>query len=53
MSGLALMTVEVTISDLRNTRAALGGPQHEGADAMACALARRLWRHAQTTSSWR
>jgi hypothetical protein len=35
MNGLALMTVEVTISDLRNTMVAFGGPQHEGADAMA------------------
>ena len=42
MNGLALMTVELTISDLRNTRVAFGGPQPEEADAMACALAQRL-----------
>jgi hypothetical protein len=39
MSGLALMTVEVTISDLRNTRLAFGGSEHEEADALACVLA--------------
>ena len=38
MNGLALMTVEVTISDLRNTRVAFGGPEHEEAEAMACVL---------------
>jgi hypothetical protein len=39
MNGLALITVEVTISDLLNTRLAFGGPEHGEADAMACALA--------------
>jgi trimethylamine:corrinoid methyltransferase-like protein len=39
MNGLALITVEVTISDLRNTTLAFGGPEHEEADATACALA--------------
>jgi hypothetical protein len=42
MNGLALITVEVTISDLCNTKVAFGGPQHDDADAMACALAQRL-----------
>jgi hypothetical protein len=42
MNGLALMTVELTISDPRNTGVAFGGPQHEEADAMACALTQWL-----------
>jgi hypothetical protein len=42
MNGLALITVEVTINDLRNTRLAFGGPEHGEADAMACALAQWL-----------
>ena len=42
MNGLALITVEVTITDLCNTRVGFGGPEHEEADTMACALARRL-----------
>jgi hypothetical protein len=42
MNGLALITVEVTITDLCNTRVAFGGPEHEEADAMAYALAQRL-----------
>jgi hypothetical protein len=42
MNGLALITVEVTITDLCNTRVAFGGPEREEADAMAYVLAQRL-----------
>jgi hypothetical protein len=42
MNGLALITVEVTITDLCNTKVAFGGPEHEQADAMAYALAQWL-----------